>query len=83
MIQDKGDSWKIAVFYEKKYFCFELVAEISWEMQRIIWIGYYKNEQNNKCLIALLPKDVVKLIFKMLSNESFAKHFVPGKRIWV
>ena len=36
---------------------------IEWKLERIIWIGYYKNDQNNhdnhQCLLAKLPKDVV------------------------
>lgn len=38
----------------------------EWRQQRIIWIGFLKNETNNKCLIKYLPKDIVKLIVSMV-----------------
>ena len=33
---------------------------------RLIWIGYYKNRKNNSCLIAKLPKDIVRFLLQML-----------------
>ena len=38
----------------------------KWE--RIIWIAFYKNVQNKQCLIALLPKDVVKHVVAFLKR---------------
>ena len=35
---------------------------LNWMFVRIIWIGFLKNDNNNTCLVNLLPKDVVKLI---------------------
>ena len=35
---------------------------VLWKQIRLIWIGYYKNNENNNCLIRFLPKDIVKQI---------------------
>ena len=44
-------------------FChFNTWNELDWNIQRIIWIGYYKNESNKKCLFPKLPKDIIKKI---------------------
>ena len=67
---------------EKNYFHFNIFKHgLSWEMERMIWIGFYKNENNKKCRIQLLPKDIVKVILNMLSSESFGKEYVKGKHI--
>ena len=44
--------------------CFARFSEIDsidlrWNIERIIWIGYYKQYHNKNCIIALLSKDVV------------------------
>ena len=36
------------------------IEEHKWKIERLIWIGYEKNSDNDKCLIAKLPKDLVK-----------------------
>ena len=38
----------------------------GWEKQRIIWIGYLKNDENKQCLLAKLPKDLIKVILSFL-----------------
>ena len=38
------------------------VQPIKWKYERIIWIGYEKNSDNDKCLIAKMPKAIVKHI---------------------
>ena len=37
-------------------------ARVPWNFERLIWIGFYKNMQNEKCLFAILPKELVKYI---------------------
>ena len=81
VMQDNVDGVKIAVMQDKKYFSFQLFRGLSWRIERMLWIGFYKNETNEKCLIKLLPKDIVKVIVGMLNNESFGKEFVKGKYI--
>ena len=46
----------------------------GWQIERIIWIGYMKNVQNKQsCLLARLPKDIIKMILSwlvLLSNNA-------------
>ena len=42
---------------------------LQWEKERIIWIGFYNNDDNEKCLIRLLPKDIVFSILQFLGND--------------
>ena len=35
---------------------------LSWQQERIIWIGFYKNLKNKQCLIRLLPADIVNCV---------------------
>ena len=44
--------------------------KINWDIERIIWIAFYKNEKNKKCVIQLLPKDVVKSILALIVSNS-------------
>lgn len=41
----------------------------QWEIERIIWIGYEKNIDNNKCYISKLPKVLVKKCLSYLSSR--------------
>ena len=50
--------------------CKAIVHSIRWSDERIIWIGFYNNKNNNKCLIQLLPKDIVLLVLRFLKVES-------------
>ena len=34
-------------------------VRLNWKFERIIWIAFYKNNENDKCLIDQLPKDIV------------------------
>ena len=43
---------------------------IEWNIERIIWIAFYQNKDNKKCLIQLLPKDIVKKILALLVSPS-------------
>ena len=42
------------------------VSPIEWDNERIIWIAYFKNNNNNHCLINKLSKDVVKYMLSFL-----------------
>ena len=53
---------KCIVLRDDKEFMFNLYDRVSWSIERLIWMAFYKNEENNECLIAQLPKDIVKRI---------------------
>lgn len=44
-----------------------------WELERIVWIGYYKhdcdNNEDNPCLIGALPKDIVYYILSLIKRN--------------
>ena len=44
-------------------YCLKLKKQLTWNIQRLIWIGYYKSSTNkddkNKCLFYQLSKDIV------------------------
>ena len=67
--QKSKDFQSILVIHEKKYFTFNIYTHyIEWKHARIIWIAFYKNNQNKKCFIDTLGKDVVKIIFNFLGK---------------
>ena len=65
-IENKGFV-SIIIVQQQNYCVLKVyVNYITWDVARIIWIGFEKNETNNKCLIGMLPKDVVRYILNML-----------------
>lgn len=46
-------------------------SPIEWKIERLIWIGYYQNSQNDKCLIKQLPKDIIKTMLSFLIDSMF------------
>ena len=66
-----------------QFSCWKLDLEsfLSWDIERMIWIGYYKNIDNDKCLITKLPKDVIVYLLEFIkcrifeSKTSFRKLF--------
>ena len=47
-----------------------LLHRNKWEILRLIWIGFYKNDNvsNSKCKLHLLPKDIINHIIKMIGT---------------
>ena len=82
MIADNADHANIVVMQSTKYCSFELIKNgIPWKIERIIWIAFYKNNTNRKCLLKLLPKDIVKVIVDLLSKTLLGQEFVKEKSI--
>ena len=46
--------WRLKIFYA-----------MTWKRERIIWIAFYKNVENNQCLMSKLPKSIVGYIIKL------------------
>ena len=38
---------------------FKYLIGKEWKIEKLLWIAFYKNEKNEKCLIATLPKEIV------------------------
>ena len=45
-------------------------------MERVIWIGFYKNDNNEKCLIKILPKDLIIYILYLLGKQLMTNHYI-------
>ena len=50
------------ILFDNQCYVINLKWKILWSIQRVIWIGYYKNQQNDSCFLAKMPKDVINLI---------------------
>lgn len=66
----QGDS-VFFIIQRQNYSCFDIYTGLSWGVERQIWIGFHKNEMNDKCFIQMLPKDIVKKILDMLVSSTF------------
>ena len=52
-----------------KHFIFDVYIHYTeWNVERIIWIGFYKNNDNNECFIHQLPKDLIQHVFKFVGK---------------
>ena len=49
----------------------QITWPISWHVERIIWIGFYKNGNNKNCKFKILPKDIVIQILTYSSYSIF------------
>ena len=59
----------VIVLHGYNHFIFDVYLHyIEWNIARIIWIGFHKNENNDTCLIQQLPKDLVKYILSLLGR---------------
>lgn len=45
---------------------YDIMWPIRWDVIRLIWIGFAKNQNNNKCHFGNVPKDIILLILKLL-----------------
>ena len=46
------------------------IAKIDWNIERIVWIGYFKNK-DNICLLASLPRDIILFLLTFLRGSMF------------
>ena len=72
----KDKSYQSIVLLQKeKRFIFDVyVHYIEWDVARLIWIAFYKNEKNKQCFIRKLPKDLVKYILSLLGRALRDNH---------
>ena len=57
--------------YGYKYYSLSiLLHRVEWKILRLVWIAFYKNEDNSECRIAMLPKDVIKHIIKFVGVQA-------------
>ena len=76
MMKCNGDE-KLVILYEKNYFHLNIyINYIESKIERIIWIGFYKNTENNKCLIKTLPKDLIIYILYLLGKQAMITPYI-------
>ena len=55
--------------YQHSYGYFNIISHcLKWKIARLIWIAFYKNKENQDCLMQILPKDIIHHIFQFLTN---------------
>ena len=61
-----------------KEYCFLNVYShyICSKIERVIWIGFYKNDENNKCFINKLPKDLVIHILELAGKQEMIAPYI-------
>ena len=65
----------ILIILGKNYCIMNIYAHyVESKIERIIWIAFYKNGKNEKCLIKNLPKALVVYILKLLGKNEEMKH---------
>ena len=45
------------------------ISRVDWKQERLIWIAFLKNNDNDECLFPLLPKDIVLEIIKFFKTN--------------
>ena len=64
----------------KKYYT--LGGHVEWKVQRIIWIGFNKNQGSDKCLIARLNKDAVRLVAQFIGKYVLVEDCFKKERLF-
>ena len=54
--------------YEKQHGWLQIYHSPQWNVERMIWIGYNKNNDNQQCFLPSLPKDVIRSILDFLNQ---------------
>ena len=47
-----------------------------WGRERILWIGFYQNNNNDQCLTKILPKDVLKYILSFIGKQEMVDPYI-------
>ena len=71
---------RIVIVQDKEYCIFNIYAHyIEWKIERIIWIGFSKNDSNNECFIDQLPKDLIIYILSLLGKQQLLSPYIIVK----
>ena len=76
MMKCNGDD-KLLILQENSYFRLNIyIHHLESTIERIIWIGFYKNAENKKCLIKTLPKDLIMYILDLLGKQTIKTPYI-------
>ena len=78
VIKNNGNSNRIIIAQYHNYGVLNIYANYHEpSIERIIWIGFYKNDKNDQCLIKTLPKDLILFILLLLGkNQPLVKPYI-------
>ena len=71
-MKDKyGEFQSMIVLQDQNQFIFDIyVDNIDWNIEKLLWIAFYKNNNNNSdCLLAKLPKDLIRYIVDLIGRS--------------
>ena len=60
---------KQIVIVHQRHCCTFNIYKYFWTTERMIWIAFYKNNENDQCLINKLPKDLIIYILVLLGKK--------------
>ena len=78
VIKCNGDAGRIIIVQQQNYCLLNVYAHfVEPTVERIIWIAFHKNGNNDKCLLKTLPKDLILYILCMLGkNQSMVEPYI-------
>lgn len=53
-------------------FYFNFKCNVSWEVQRLLWIAFKKNDANDECYLKRLPKILICFVIDLLKESTFS-----------
>ena len=63
------DYYNVIAMQDHNYCTFKIYTHyLTWDVARLLWIGFYNNTQNKNCLIDSLPKDLLKHILRFFGG---------------
>ena len=67
----------IVIVHKDNYCVFNIYAHfIEAKIERIIWIAFYKNNDNDQCLIKRLPIDLILYILFLLGKQAMKHPYI-------
>ena len=75
LLQTMGGIYSNVNLSSKAHFMIKLSKSIDWSIERLLWIGYLKNDKQSQpqaqlsmCPLSTVPKDMILLILKFLNG---------------
>lgn len=77
-VSKHNNGQSIFIVQQHNYCLFNIaVYYLNSRIEKTIWIAFYKNKKNKKCLLSKLPKDsILYLLFLLGKKEMVAKPFI-------
>lgn len=63
---------KCLVMQNHSCFYFKFTCKVAWEIQRLLWIAFEKNGENDQCYLNRLPKILICFVIDLLQESTFS-----------